>query len=614
MSISPAIEGFFEVFKPEPVLNVSDWADEFRMLPQIAAAEPGRWRTSRTPYLREIMDCLSPASPVEEVVFMKGAQIGASESGNNWIGYVVDRAPGPMLVVQPTVDIAKRYSQQRIAPMIAECPSLREKIADSRSRDSTNTQLAKEFPGGVLLLAGANSAAGLRSMPIRFLMLDETDAYPPDCDGEGSPIDLAVARTRTFSRRKIYKVSTPTIKGISHIEKEYERTDKRRYFVPCPHCKHMDYIRWGRITIPTDSDNKPIPEQTYLVCTECGGVIEEKHKTEMLLYGEWRPTCEDGAASPKRRGYHLSSLYSPVGWYSWAQAARDWCEAQNDQQKLKTFVNTVLGETWDEDGESVNPDSLIERCEDYPPDELPSGVVVLTAGIDVQMDRIEVEIVGWGRGEESWSIAYPILYGDTQQSGIWAELDAVLLRTYSHPSGVTLQVAKACIDTGGGEGVTQAVYEYVRSRFAIGFPILGVKGRGGDGVPVIGPPTTSNIAKIPLFPVGTFAAKDTIYGRLRIEEVGAGYCHFSKIHNTKNYFDMLTAEEVRTKINTKGFPVREWYKTRERNEALDCRVYALAALKVMQLNLEQLADMMEGNWQPQFSERKTRGHLSAAHG
>lgn len=599
---SPVFAGFFSVFKPDPQLTVSEWADEYRMLPQISAAEPGRWRTSRTPYLAAIMNDLSPTSPVEEIVFMKGAQIGASESGNNWVGFVIDKAPGPMLVVQPTVDIAKRYSQQRIAPMINECTSLKEKIGDPRSRDSANTQMSKEFPGGVLLLAGANSAAGLRSMPIRYLMLDETDAYPPDCDGEGSPIDLAVARTRTFSRRKIYKVSTPTIKGLSHIEAEFETTDQRRYFLPCPHCGHMDFLRWDRFVI-----DKKRPEKSYMACTACGCCIEEHHKTDMLLNGEWRPTAPQNATK-KRRGYHLSSLYSPVGWYSWADAAKQWIAAQGNPEKLKAFINTVLGETWEEQGQRINDHALMERAEDYPADPLPVDVVLLTAGIDVQLDRIEMEIVGWGCGEESWSMDYVVIHGDPQKPLIWQELDAALLRIYPHPRGVQLQVARACIDTGGTEGVTQSVYEYAKTRFGH-LPVIPIKGIGGEGRPVIGPPSRTNIAKIPLYPVGTYTAKDTIYGRLRIEETGAGYMHFPRRY-PKKYFEMLTAEEVRTKYS-KGHPHREWHLPQgRRNEALDCRVYALAALHSMNVSLEQLADMFEGKEiQPQKQTRTVRGEI-----
>lgn len=608
---NPLTEGFFSVFKVPPRLTVSEWADEFRYLSSKGAATPGKYRSSRTPYMREPMDALSVLSPVQELVLMAGAQTGKSESGNNWVGYVIDNAPGPMLLVQPTVDNAKRYSKQRISPMILECPTLREKVSENKSRDAGNNMLEKEYAGGILLLGGANSAAGLRSMPIRYLFADEISNWPADVDGEGDPLDLAAARTNTFgSRRKIFKCSTPKSYPSCRIDREYRKTDQRKYFVPCPHCGHKHVLLWENFVIPKNDAGKPVPSEAYMACPDCGGVIEEFHKTAMLAGGEWRATAPENA-SPYRVGYHISGLYSPVGWKSWAEVAQEWVEAQGNPTKLQTFTNNVLAEVWRDVGDRIDDDTLLARCEDYPAEVLPEGVLVLTAGIDVQKDRIEMEVVGWGLGEESWSIDYRVFYGDPEGTRVWAELDTALLATYAHPAGISLQLAKACIDTGGTDGMTQATYEYVKSRTEH-LPILGVKGRHGDGLPVIGPPTRSNIAKIALFPVGTHAAKETIYGRLRLEEPGPGYCHFSKRHNTKGFFEMLTAEEVRVKYNTKGFPVREWHKIRERNEALDCRVYALAALHSMQLNLSQIAEMLAGNWQPEQHTRKVRGEISPA--
>lgn len=610
------LKSLAEAYDADPIMSVSEWADAHRVLPQKGAAEPGKYRTSRTPYMREVMDCLSVTSPVQELIVMAGAQVSKSESGNNWVGYVMDMAPGPMLLVQPTVENAKRYSKQRIGPMIAESPRLAARVLDNKSRDSGNTILEKEFPGGILLMGGANSAAGLRSMPIRYLFADEISNWPADVDGEGDPLELAQARTSTFSRRKIYKCSTPgrvtedSSQVSCRITAEYRRTDMRRYFVPCQHCGEMHTLDWDNFVIPKDAaTGKMKPKQAYMACPSCGGIHEEHHKTALLAGGEWRPTNPE-LVDAHKRGYQISSLYSPVGWKSWAKIAKEWLDAQGNPTKLQAFWNNVLGLPWEEKGERLDDEALLSRVEDYTAGELPHGVLVLTAGIDVQMDRIEMEVVGWGLGEESWSIDYRVFYGDPQGSRVWSELDAALLAAYQHPAGVRLQLAKACIDTGGTEGMTQATYEYVKSRTEH-LPILGVKGRPGDGVPVIGPPTRSNIAKIPLFPVGTHAAKDTVYGRLRIEEPGPGYCHFGQ-HNDRMYFQMLTAEEVRVKHNNKGFPVRSWHKLRERNEALDCRVYALAALHSMQLNLEQIAAMLAGNWQPEPAGRKVRGEISTA--
>ena len=579
--MSEVITGFFSTFQPEPELKVSEWSDLHRMLPQIAAAEPGRWRTSRTPYLKSIMDDLSPSSPIEEVIFMKGAQIGASESGNNWVGYVMDYAPGPMLVVQPTVDIAKRYSQQRIAPMVRECQRLLDKVGDPRSRDSSNTQMSKEFPGGVLLLAGANSAAGLRSMPIRYLMLDETDAYPPDCDGEGSPIDLAVARTRTFSRRKIYKVSTPTIKGHSHIEAEYSRTDQRRYYLPCPHCGHMDYLRWDRINIPKDESERILHEKTCMTCTDCGGMIEEHHKTDMLSRGEWRATNPDNA-DRKKRGYHLSSLYSPVGWYSWADAAKQWTDAQSSPEKLKTFINTVLGETWEEEySNKLNADGLAQRAELYDLLTVPAGGLVITAGVDVQDNRIEIIQRAWGVGEESWLVNRAVVYGDPGQSELWNQVLDVLSTDFRHSSGALMKTEAALIDSGGH--FTHEVYAFTRQHRDKHF--LAIQGRSGPK-PLLGKPTKQDINArnqvikrgAILYPVGVDTAKSTIYGRLKRNEHGAGAYHWP-MGLDNEYWSQLTAEKQKTKV-VNGYTKRVWTKAAgDRNEALDCEVYAYAGLE-----------------------------------
>jgi phage terminase large subunit GpA-like protein len=335
-------------WKPEPRLTVSQWADEHRMLSSKASAEPGRWDTARTPYLREIMDTLSATHPCQRVVYMKGAQVGGTECGNNWIGYVIHHAPSPTLVVQPTVEVAKRFSKQRIAPMIEATPALRERVAEVRSRDSGNTTFMKEFEGGQLIMTGANSGAGLRSMPIRNLFMDEVDEYPGDVDGQGDPVALAEKRATTFGRRKVLLVSTPTIKGLSRIEREYLASDQRRFFVPCPECGHCDWMRWENIRW-TEGD----PGSARLACTGCGTLLEERHKPEMLGRGEWRPTA---AGDGRTAGFHLSSLYSPLGWKSWVQCVAEFLQAKDDPSRLKTWVNTVLGETWEERGDSVEPE------------------------------------------------------------------------------------------------------------------------------------------------------------------------------------------------------------------------------------------------------------------
>lgn len=603
---NPLVGGFFEAFKVPTRLTVTEWADTYRMLPSKGAAAPGKYRSSRTPYMREPMDALSVSSPVEEVVLMAAAQTGKSESGNNWAGYIIDNAPGPMLLVQPTVDNAKRYSKQRISPMILETESLAAKVMDNRSRDGGNTILEKEFPGGILIMGGANSAAGLRSMPVKYLFADEISNWPSDVDGEGDPLELAEARTTTFGRkRKIFKCSTPGIKHTCRVETEYLKTDQRKYHVPCPHCGHKHVLEWSNFTIPKSADGKKRPNDAYMACPDCGGVIEEFHKTDMLNGGEWIATAPENTDAT-RRGYHISALYSPVGWKSWAKVARQWIEAQGNPQKLQAFVNNVLAETWEVKGDRISDHEIARRAEPYGTDPLPEGVVLLTAGTDVQADRLVTEVVGWGKGEESWSIDYIETYGNPDLDDIWRLHDSsVLDRIYRRADGVQLRVARCCVDTGGSS--TASVYQQVKARMHTGV-LLGTKGMPGEGKPIIGNPTHSNLGKIPLFPVGTFTAKDLVYGRLKIEEIGPGHCHFPQRHRP-GYFQELTAEEVRIKYS-KGFPVREWVKIRSRNEALDCRVLAVAAFASLNIRIDELVEAMN-NSAPQHG-RRVRGQMETA--
>jgi len=572
---------------PDPLLSVSEWSDRHRMLSSKASSEPGRWRTSRTPYLKAIMDCLSPTSPVERVVFMKAAQLGATEMGSNWIGYVIHHAPGPMMAVWPTVEMAKRNSKQRIDPLIDESSILRELIAPARSRDSGNTILAKEFRGGVLVMTGANSAVGLRSMPVRYLFLDEVDGYPIDVDGEGSAVALAEARTRTFSRRKIFIVSTPTIAGVSTIEREYEASDQRRYFVPCPHCGHRQWLRFEQLRWERGEDGN-FPDTAAYVCESCEVPIPEHHKTWMLEHGEWRAMA-DGAS--RTAGFHLSSLYSPIGWRSWKDVAAAWESAISKEAgsaaAIKTFKNTELGETWVEEGEAPDWQRLLERREDYRIGTIPVGGLLLTAGADVQKDRIEVSIWAFGRGKESWLVEHRVLMGDTARDEVWKSLASVLRETWTHKTGCQLGLGRLALDTGFA---TQEAYAFVRG---VRDPrLMAVKGVA-RGAALVGTPTavdaTSGGKKlrrgIKVFSVAGGIAKLEFYNNLRkspeVAEDGitirypAGFVHLPKVD--AEFLQQLCAEQLITRRDRNGFAIREWQKMRERNEALDCYVYARAA-------------------------------------
>lgn len=584
-------QSFINGITPDPDLTVSEWADGYRMLSQKASAEPGHWRTDRTPYLRDIMDELSPSSPTQRVVFIAGAQLGKTETGNNWVGFVVHMSPGPMMLVQPTVDMAKRLSKQRLAPMIEETPVLRERIAETRARDSGNTTFTKEFPGGFMLITGANSAVGLRSMPVRYLFLDEIDGFPVDLDGEGDPVNLAERRTTTFARRKIFMCSTPTVKDTSRIEREYLASDQRRFFVPCPHCGEFQWLRWAQMKWD-DGD----PDTAHYVCEHNGCIIEEHSKTDFLSLGEWRATA---VGSGRTAGFHLSSLYSPLGWKSWAEIVAEFLNAKGDPPLLKTWVNTILGETWeDEIAARIGAGELAERAEFYQRAVCPAGVLTCTAGVDVQDNRIEVTTLGWGRDEECWVLDHQQVFGDPAKPDIWKQVANILTTPVEHELYEPLPIMASCVDSGGH--FTHEAYAFARDNRA--HHIMAVKGQSQKGKPIIARPTKVDLNMkqqvikngAEVWPVGTDTAKFTIYSRLKLNEAGAGFIHFHG-DMPPDYFEQLTAEKLTTKY-VRGHAIHEWVKKPgKRNEALDTFVYGLAALQslYMRFNRKTIWDQFE---------------------
>lgn len=601
---------FFKALRPQRHdLVVSEWADENRVLSGKASAEPGRWRTSRTPYLREPMNELSTCSSTETVVLMFGAQLGKTETGNNFIGYVIDYVPAPTIMVQPTVEIAKKASKQRIDPMIEESPCLREKIPPARARDSGNTVLQKDFPGGSLFFVGANSAAGLRSLPIRFLFLDEVDAYPSDVEGEGDPVSLAIARSRTFRNRKVLMTSTPTFSGRSRIEMEFEKSDQRYFHVPCPHCNKKQVL-----TFPHLKWEKGKPETAEYACEHCGSLIEEKHKTWMLERGEWI------AKYPERliKGYHLSALYSPVGFFSWADIAKEFEDAKGKPDQLRVFVNTILAETWDEKGEAPDHEKIYRRRDDYKIGIIPDGALFLTVGVDVQRDRIEVEIVAWGRNMESWSVDYRVYKGDTSQEDVWSKFWPILNEQFMHVGGAALNIRQLAIDS---SDQTQIVYNQVREQKDD--RVMAIKG-SDSAIVAVGPPKDVDITvegqKIyrgtQLWTVGVSMLKTELYGWLKQDpplENGQpypyGYCHFPQYE--LEHFKRLTAESRKKKI-VNGRAKYLWVPHYERNEQLDCRVYARAAAFVFGMDRftedhwKQLEQQIENAETPQVTTEKIK--------
>jgi phage terminase large subunit GpA-like protein len=591
LSIGLMIDCLEGSFRPDPPLMVSAWADKNRVLASVSSAEPGRWRTSRTPYLREIMDCLSAYSPVEEVAVMKGVQVGMSEAAFNFVGYAIHHNPGPMMYVMPTEGMMKKFSKTRIDPMIEACPALRERVKPARARDSDNTVLQKGFEGGVLILTGANSGSGLRGLPVGKLVLDEVDGYPVSADDDGDPVTLATDRTSTFKgRKKIFKLSTPTLKETSRIGKAYREGDQRRYMVACEGCGARQPLTWDRIKWEPGK-----PETAAFVCAshdpETGELCEHRHpehrKTALLAGGVWTPTAT--STRPRMRSYHLSALYSP--WYTWGECAFRFIGAKDDPSRLQPFVNNILGEEWEDiGGERIDPGSLMALRENY--SDVPARAALLTAGVDVQPDRLEAEVVAWGKDEESWSIDYQIFPGDPNDLEVWDALDDYLSKRWQHPGFENgMPITAVAIDTGGAN--TQAAYRFIRPRE--GRRIWGIKGYAGRRAVWPRKPSRNNKGKINLYPIGVDSAKEVVIARLSKvgpDVAGAGACHFSEDVWDKDAFDQLTVERKRTRY-AKGFPIIEWWKPDDaRNERLDCRVYAYSVLQgliVMGLNLNMEA-------------------------
>jgi phage terminase large subunit GpA-like protein len=537
--------------------------------------------TSRAEYQRGIMDAISDPR-LRDIVVMAGAQVGKTEMLLNVIGFHIHHDPSPILLVQPTLEMAQAFSKDRLAPMLRDTPALKGSVKDPRSRDANNTTTHKVFTGGHISLVGSNSAAGLASRPIRVVLCDEVDRYPPSAGSEGSPILLARKRSATFHNRKMVMVSTPTNKGASMIESQYEESDKRQYFVPCEDCGTVQTLKWSNVKWEKDK-----PETAYYACEACGSVWDDAKRNRSVRKGEWVATADFTGVA----GFHINGLYSP--WTMLADAVRDFLIAKKAPDTLRVFVNTFLAETWEDAGETVGDIRFDDREEEFGAN-IPDEIVVITAGIDVQDDRLELELVGWGRDEESWSLDYKTLYGDPSTPHLWNDLDNILKASYTTESGRQLGIRAACVDSGGH--YTQAVYNFVRPRE--GRRIFAIKGMAGEQRPLVGRPSKNNIGKIKLFTVGTFPIKELIFSRLKIQSSGAGYCHFPAGRSDEYYQQLANSEKIVTKYQ-KGFPRREFVKTRTRNEALDCRVYAYAALCILSLNINAVADRVVNAPEPE---------------
>jgi phage terminase large subunit GpA-like protein len=562
---------------PPPTQTVSEWADSERILSPEASAEPGKWNTHRAEYQRGIMDAVGDEA-VAEVVIYKAAQTGCTEIINNVLGFHIDRDPCPVLVVQPSIDMAAVWSKDRLSPMLRDTPSLIGKVHEAKSRDSNNTIRQKAFPGGRLAVIGANAPAGLASRPIRLVLADEVDRYPVSAGSEGDPLALARKRQMTFWNRKTVIGSTPTLKNFSTIEREWQGSDQRRYFVPCHACDHRQTLRWENVRWDKAPTGEHRADTAHYVCEACGAIWTDADRWEAVQKGRWKAT----AANTGVAGFHVPGFLS--SWLTLQDIVRDFLAARHDPQLLQVFVNTVLGEPWEERGETVDAAGFMARREIYSADSVPAGVRIITAGIDVQNDRLEVQIIGWGTREESWVLDYEIIYGDPAQDSIWQDLDEYLLHSYLLEDGRELKVRGACIDTGGHHA--NQVFNFCKLRR--GRSIFATK--GGPGPRPVWPKRSSfqkRARQREFWLIGVDTAKDAIYGRLKISEPKPGYVHFpvSDIIN-QNYFDQLTSEQAMTRYR-EGKPYRVWVlPPKRRNEALDTFVLALAARLALPIRLD----------------------------
>lgn len=591
-----------ENLRPPPKLTLSQWAATYAVLSKETSAQTGRFEAYA--YQPGIMDAVTDPA-VEKISVMKSARVGYTKIIDHAIGYYLERDPSPVLVVQPRETDAEDYSKDEIAPMLRDTPVLAAIAPDAKAKSGENTLLSKTMRNGASLkLVGANSPGGFRRITVRVVIFDEVDGYPVGGAGaEGDQISLGTKRSETFWNRKVIAGSTPTVAGLSRIEKLYEEGDRRQFHVPCPQCGEKQVLEWGEKGTPygikwdKDENGRPLPETAYYVCRHNGCIITEADKPDMVAAGEW-------IASKPFKGhasFHIWSGYSLSPNTTWAKLVEEWLEVHKDPLRRQTFINTTLGLPFEDKGDgALNELSLVARVENWE-GEVPAGVVILTAGADTQDDRIEIEIVGWGRNEERWSIAHLIIEGDPEMPQTWDRVDAAMQRTWYRADGRPFTLMAACIDSGGHH--TQQVYEFCRSR--LGRRIWAIKGesaRGGARSPVWPNkrPSARNKASFRPVIIGVNAAKDVIRARLHLKqpdpgEASPGYMHFPSDRDV-NYFAQLLAERsVRRSI--RGSIVRVWeVLPGRRNEALDLAVYSYAALCGLTyrgLSLNRRADAMD---------------------
>ena len=544
--------------RPQPRIPLSQWADKHRRLSSEASSAVGQWTTIE--YQREPLDACGYASPYEAVVLEWASQTGKTEALLNVIAETISENPGPMLMIQPTLTMVEMISTERIGPVFSDTPILKGKVVEPKGRDAGSTTFQKRFIGGQLSMVGSNSPAGLASRPIKLVLADEVDRYEDSAGAEGDPVQLAIARTTTFWNRKVIFSSSPTIKGDSRIDAAFQESDQRYYHVPCPHCNALQRFVWSQVEWPEKK-----PKEAYYVCIECNKQIPHHLKARMVKGGKWIKTNPESAVA----GFHISSLYSP--WLSWGELAEEWYKAQGKPERLRAFINTRLAELWDDEAiGSVSEEELMARREPYGP-VLPAAVAAITAGVDIQGNRIEVSFYGWGDGEESWLIEHVVVPGDTTGDEVWDGLDRQLLRRWKHPVVGELSVKAAAVDTGY---LAERVTRFCEMRR--GRAILAIKGE--DGSKPIWPRKESKARRGNVNIIGVDSSRSIIAGRLKIAK-GPGRIHLPMNANIDlEFIQQLTSEFVRIEFR-RGKPVRKWERRKGRRaEAWDCANYALAAL------------------------------------
>jgi phage terminase large subunit GpA-like protein len=554
-------------YRPPPKLTVSEWADAYRRLSAESSASPGRFRTEIIEYMREPMDMVGKAG-VRRVTLMTSAQVGKSTVIENIVGYFMHLDPCPILHISPTLESMKMFSKERLAPMLRDTKVLRQLVPPARSRDSGNTLSTKQFPGGHIAMVGANAPSGLASRPIRVIVADEVDRFEKSAGTEGDPLSLAVKRTTTYWNRVIFFVSTPGNKGDSRIEAEFERGDQRYRWCPCPHCDEHQILRWRNVKWDENQ-----PETARYVCEHCGSLWTDAERVAAVRAGEWRASKTfNGNVS-----YHLSQLYSPFAPLS--DGVRDFLDAKVNPENLKTWVNTFLGETWEERGQRLEWSDLLGHREEYEIREnIPEDITLITCAVDMQDDRAEIEWVGWGDDYQSWSLGYRKVYGDPSTPDFWRELRSHMSETFMHPLFGEMSPRSMVVDSGGH--YTTSVYKFCEQMPRT----VAIKGVSGTGKPIVGRPMKNTLGNARVIPLGVDTIKELVVARLRVDDQdAAGYCAFPESYD-EDYFLGLTAEEIQTRYH-KGFPRREWVKVRPRNEPFDLRVYNTAALEMLGVDL-----------------------------